>query len=39
MQAKGKVSQWKITPLVGDHVIIDDINNYLIRNKTKKKTF
>ena len=33
---RGKFRNEKITPLVGDHVIIDDINNYLLEIKPRK---
>lgn len=33
---RGKFRSEKITPLVGDHVIIDDINNYLLEIKPRK---
>lgn len=33
---RGKFRNDKITPLVGDYVIIDDINNYLLEIKSRK---
>lgn len=33
---RGKFRSEKITPLVGDHVVIDDINNYLLEIKPRK---
>ena len=33
---RGKFRNDKITPLVGDHVVIDDINNYLLEIKPRK---
>lgn len=35
---RGKFRLDKITPLVGDHVIIDDINNYLLDIKPRKNS-
>lgn len=35
---RGKFRNDKITPLVGDYVIIDDINNYLLEIKPRKNS-
>ena len=35
---RGKFRNDKITPLVGDSVIIDDINNYLLEILTRKNS-
>lgn len=35
---RGKFRLDKITPLVGDKVIIDDINNYLLEIKPRKNS-
>ena len=33
---RGKFRNDKITPLVGDRVVIDDINNYILEIKERK---
>lgn len=35
-KARGKFRKDKITPLVGDHVIFDENNNYILEIKTRK---
>lgn len=35
---RGKFRQDKITPLVGDYVLIDDINNYILEIKPRKNS-
>ena len=35
-KSRGKCRKWKISPLVGDQVVFDDINNYILEVKKRK---